>query len=876
MTDAITDFIDHMRNCGVGPENPEEIIADDTRRRYRVEGDKIKTKNGSYSLRVEPDGFAFGWCMSFKEGQTHAWHSKTTRKMSKEDREAFKARAVLAKRERAAAVAASHDAAKIRAARLWDKCAKAGSSDYLTRKRITGHGVRFMKDVIVVPMRVGPDLVSLQFIGTDGSKRFMKDGQIDGAYFSIAKTSDDLGRIVICEGYATGCSIRQATGYPVIIAFNAGNLGHVAKAMRGKYPDADIIIAADNDQWTTKPDGTPWNPGIEKAQTAASAIGGAFVIAPQVPPDDEARRTDWNDIHCTDGLEHVSGPIMERRLPTDDLPEYDNYEQVYDIPDDKDPIDHIRPLGHNRGTYYFFPRSAGQIVSLSASGMGRIQNLYMLAPRDFWQGHYGGKDVSDSQICAFASAHLMDMCHRVGVFQPESTRGVGAWLEGGKVAVNCGDVVMIDGKPHSPAEFVGEAVYESGPRVMDLSHNPLRNAESVRVRELCRMLNWKRGMHADLLAGWLVIAPIGSALSWRPHIWLTGQSGAGKSTVLDEIVKPILGDVAIRRDGGTTEAGVRKALGSSGRPFILDEAESETQQDRLQMERIIFLARRSSSGGVVENFNASFQARSCFCFSAINPRVEQTADLGRITQLELVQDITKERDARYEKLLSTIHEVITPDFSARLLSRTVNNFEALAANVRTFSLAASSVFGNKRAGDQIGPMLAGAYMLTSTNKISFDDAQDWMRGQDWQWTAQGDQDGDAFKLVTHIMTSRVRYDVQGISRESTIGELVYIASDKNSDHNAAAVSGLRPYGVIVDGEQVIIANQSPQMRRILSDTPWIPWGRTLGDYPGADGTGKPKYFAPGLTSRYTSIPLATIMGPTDDTWSEIPIEEESP
>ena len=103
MNNATIEFIDHMRNCGVGPENPDAIIADDTRRRYRVDGDKPKTQNGSYSLRVEPDGFAFGWCMSFKEGQTHAWHSKTTRKMSKEDRDAFKARAVLAKRERAAA-----------------------------------------------------------------------------------------------------------------------------------------------------------------------------------------------------------------------------------------------------------------------------------------------------------------------------------------------------------------------------------------------------------------------------------------------------------------------------------------------------------------------------------------------------------------------------------------------------------------------------------------------------------------------------------------------------------------------------------------------------------------------------------------------------
>jgi phosphonate transport system ATP-binding protein len=164
--------------------------------------------------------------------------------------------------------------------------------------------------------------------------------------------------------------------------------------------------------------------------------------------------------------------------------------------------------------------------------MGKIQNLYMLAPRDFWHGHYGGADIADSKVCAFASAHLMDACHSKGIFQPESTRGVGAWMDSGRLVVNCGDVVVCDGATHNPAEFVGEAVYESGPRVINLDCDPLGNRDAVRVREICRMLNWKRGMYADLLAGWLVCAPVGSALPWRPHIGITGRSGAGKSTLL--------------------------------------------------------------------------------------------------------------------------------------------------------------------------------------------------------------------------------------------------------------------------------------------------------------------------------------------------------
>lgn len=871
MPDHISAFIDHMRSCGVAPADPAEITDDDKPRRYRLDGDKPKARNATYQLSVESDGFAYGWAHSFKEGVTHPWHSKAGRKMSEADKAEHKRRAAEAKRRRKAEQEAQARKAADKAVRIWE-AAQSGTTDYHDRKGIARHGARVWRDLVVVPMRKDGELVGLQFIQADGSKRFLTGCAKEGSFFSIAKRSDSLDRIVICEGYATACSLRDALGVPVIAAFDAGNLKPVAKAIRKRYPDAAIVIAGDSDQWTERPDGTPWNPGVEKAQQAAVAIGGARVIVPQVPADDSERRTDWNDIASTDGLDAIRSAFdapEEPPMPNPDEPPMDDY------PAWEDPLETVRPLGHNRGVYYFFPRAAGQIVALSSTGMSKIQNLYMLAPRPFWESHYGGPDISDSKICAFASAHLVDACHQKGIFEPESTRGVGAWIDRGRVVVNTGDAVVCDGQSVHPAEFRGEAVYESGPRVIDLGHEPMRNREAVRLREVCRRLNWKRSMYADLLAGWLVVAPVGGALGWRPHIWITGRSGAGKSTVLEEIVCQVLGAIAIRRDGGTTEAGVRKALGSSGRPFILDEAESETAQDRTQMERIIFLARRASSGGVVENFNASFQARSCFCFSAINPRIEQNADKGRITQLELMQDVSPDRDARFDDLLRLIHDVVTPDFSDRLFARTVALMPSLLENARTFSLAASASLGNKRTGDQLGPMIAGAYSLTSSHTISYDDAKAWIERQEWDWSLGGDEDSDAHKLVTHIMTSRVRYDVGGMTRESSIGEMVGMASSSDAPGHDAAVQGLKGYGIRVDGDRIMIANQSPQLRKLLENTPWIPWGRTLSDHPGSDNNGgKTQYFAPGLISKCITIPLSSIMPDDTPTDEEIPIEEE--
>ena len=334
MSDQVSEFVDFMRASGVGPHDAADIIGDDVKRRFRLQDDKVKVQNGSYALRIEPDGFAFGWCMSFKEGTVHKWHIKTTRKLSDEDRAAFKAKADAAKKARDLKTKAdTADAAK-RAARIWaERCGKDGTTDYLTRKQVPLNGARIMGDMVVVPLRQGAELKGLQFIKPDGSKMFNKNVGKEGSYFSIATKSDDLSTIYICEGFATGGTIRAAMSAPVIVAFDAGNLKPVAKAIRKKYSDARIVIAGDNDQWTKNQKGEAWNPGVEKAQQAAVAIGGALVVVPQVPSDDEARRTDWNDIAVTDGIEAV----REALTAPEYLPRMDDaYADMMSMPDEPD------------------------------------------------------------------------------------------------------------------------------------------------------------------------------------------------------------------------------------------------------------------------------------------------------------------------------------------------------------------------------------------------------------------------------------------------------------------------------------------------------------------------------------------------------------
>jgi hypothetical protein len=60
----------------------------------------------------------------------------------------------------------------------------------------------------------------------------------------------------------------------------------------------------------------------------------------------------------------------------------------------------------------------------------------------------------------------------------------------------------------------------------------------------------------------------------------------------------------------------------------------------------------------------------------------------------------------------------------------------------------------------------------------------------------------------------------------------------------------------------------------LRDTQYIPWNRTLADFPGANNYGgKAVNFAVGLTSKVTALPLAAVMGVADND-EEVPIYDE--
>lgn len=191
-----------------------------------------------------------------------------------------------------------------RAAAIVRDC-KQGVSAYLSHKGIEGaHGLinstliregghAFTVGSLVVPLtnEIG-ELVNVQLIHADGTKRYLTGGQKAGAFHRI-----DGGELVaVVEGYATGLSVQLATGAAVYCAMDCGNLLAVAQIARRRHPSTEIVICGDNDT------ATQGNPGKTKAEQAAATVAG-LVAVPEISGD-------WNDYHQAHGLTATKEAIM--------------------------------------------------------------------------------------------------------------------------------------------------------------------------------------------------------------------------------------------------------------------------------------------------------------------------------------------------------------------------------------------------------------------------------------------------------------------------------------------------------------------------------------------------------------------------------------
>ena len=257
---------------------------------------------------VRKRGDKAGWCLfyvnehcvvalygSWISGQRYEWVNKEKKEITPEIRREVEE----SRKRRDAEIKAEQDRVADAATELYAALPEAPDDfSYLMRKGIKNHGgiLRYneagdyLGSYIAAPLfNSSGEIRSLERIYPDGRKRFMQGGEKKGCFCVIGELED---KAFLCEGYATGASIYEATGIPVVIAFDCHNLKPVADALRDRVK---LIVVADNDE---KESGA--NPGLD----CAKETGLYYVLIPEPGMD----ANDYAAEHGADALKELLCP----------------------------------------------------------------------------------------------------------------------------------------------------------------------------------------------------------------------------------------------------------------------------------------------------------------------------------------------------------------------------------------------------------------------------------------------------------------------------------------------------------------------------------------------------------------------------------------
>lgn len=524
-------------------------------------------------------------------------------------------------------------------------------------------------------------------------------------------------------------------------------------------------------------------------------------------------------------------------------------------------------LGYSGNSYYYLPRGTEQVAEIRRGSHTSPAEMMALAPVEWWDAAYP-KEKGGADWHSAASA-CMRMCEARGIYSPERERGRGAWYDEGRAVLHLGDRLLVDGTACAIADHRSRFIYtRQAPMETGMDATPATAADAKAALDIFDSLNWNKPVHARLAAGWAALAPICGSLKWRPHIWLTAQRGAGKTWMQDNIMAPLLGSGAMIVQGSTTEAGIRQRLKQDARPIVFDEAESENHGSQKRMQTVIELARQSSSDssaeivkGTVGGQGMAFRMRSMFMLGSVNVALSQAADESRFSVLTLdAPDKTPEEIERFDAFSRHVGNTLTPEYCATIRARAYHLMPTVRENAKTLAKAVAELLGSQRIGDQVGTLLAGAWMLESDALLCPDRARQYVQPMDFSDAKEAEQASDEEALLARVLQTQIRFDTSNHGHLSrSVGEVVDCAMGRGGlgEVSANEANGiLGRYGLSIDGQYILVSNTHTELKRILSDSPWAAgWRRVLARIPGAISATNGARFA-GVKSRATKVPLS--------------------
>jgi len=521
----------------------------------------------------------------------------------------------------------------------------------------------------------------------------------------------------------------------------------------------------------------------------------------------------------------------------------------------------FKALGYTDKHFFIMPAGTKIILSLnarelmSASGCLQVVNDF-----DYWAEMFPAKRGSSSRAdWEMAGSMIMRECQKVGVYDPRRVRGRGVWTDQARVVVHTGESLIVDGRVVNPVMMKSRFVYKiDAPLFVEglNQNNAANDAEGRLVVELCNAARWEHPVFGDLLAGYIATAMVCGALHWRTHVWVTGNSGSGKSTVINNIVSACVGDMALYPLGETTESGIRQTIGNDARPVIFDEMEGTDERGPAGANRrnaIISLMRMASSEGrgrimkgSASHQAVSFTMRSSFLVASIGMSLKEAPDLTRTMVLglkPLMNDARPEERRRAQQqweVMNRLASRVRTDMPERLFCRMTEVLPVLMKNAQVFREAIAEKMGNRRLGDQVGTLLAGRFALTTRKIFTVEECMEYLNRFDWVGVVATPGEREDIRLVNHIRQHVIKVQARhGNTVERTIGELIHVSKGTAVDDevdSTKATGALSRMGIKADdaADVIWLSKQSQAIDAIMSkSTNPTDWASVVSRYPKA-------------------------------------------
>ena len=510
--------------------------------------------------------------------------------------------------------------------------------------------------------------------------------------------------VFVAEGFATAASVWMAIGgenKAAACIWDTSNIYQGIVSIRRANPNCKIVICADRDIHE-KPQ--YHKIGERKAYAASKKLSNCIFRVVKFDSDNDSW-SDFNDLHCFDSLNAV-----KKQLGVD-------------------PADFVEiiSLGYNGKINNYFATHQKRIFPLTANDHSKNQLLLMSGSEKYWGDRYGWKTNQDGDKVGPNWTKVIETLGReqtkAGFFNPENIRGKGVWLEKDGVMVNLGDQIYYKGeyRPIFNHDIDTSYFYEAGDSINHNLTNQLNYGQAQEIVNTFKLLKYKNENDYIFLLGWIAVAQIFGALDWRPHLYLTGERGSGKSTILDYLHSMIPISLSIT---DSSAAGIKQELQNDAKAVVYDETEPNTEKDRQKIAEVTTLIRQCStrtSGkilrGSASGKGISYNTNAIFCLGSIQKASFSSADDSRFFVIEM-GNVKNQPHEQFIKLETSMKKV--KKLAPLLFSRMVNQCETVKANIEICKIYIKAQKYESRLADQLAPILAGYYSFFSNELIEND------------------------------------------------------------------------------------------------------------------------------------------------------------